>query len=147
MKYSLIFLFILGSITGVVAQDKNYGATITKNNAVEIEKAIEDSNTESVKIKGEIITSCAKKGCWMTMKVNDNTEMRVTFKDYSFFVPTEGIEGKTAYLEGNLNKVVTDIETLKHFAEDAGKSEEEIAKITKPKEEYTFVATGVIIKE
>ena len=39
------------------------------------------------------------------------------------------------------------IEMLKHYAEDAGKSEEEIAQITKPSYDMGFTADGVIIAE
>jgi hypothetical protein len=35
---------------------------------------------------------------------------------------------------------------LQHFAEDAGKSQEEITKITEPKVEMRLDATGVIIE-
>ena len=42
------------------------------------------------------------------------------------------------------NKV--SVADLKHYAEDAGKSEDEIAKITEPKIEYAFEANGVLIK-
>ena len=38
------------------------------------------------------------------------------------------------------------VEHLKHYAQDAGKSKEEIAKITEPKDELTFIADGVIVK-
>jgi hypothetical protein len=34
---------------------------------------------------------------------------------------------------------------LQHYAEDAGKSKEEIAKINSPKTELTFVADGVLV--
>jgi hypothetical protein len=73
--------------------------------------------------------------------------MRVTFKDYGFFVPKEGMEGKEVVFEGVAKRKVTDVDMLKHFAEDAGKSQEEIDAITEPKVELTFVANGVIIKE
>ena len=35
---------------------------------------------------------------------------------------------------------------LKHYAEDAGKSQKEIDKITKPEYKISFIADGVIIK-
>jgi hypothetical protein len=38
------------------------------------------------------------------------------------------------------------VETLRHYAEDEGKSKEEIAAITEPVTEYTFEAVGVIIR-
>jgi hypothetical protein len=37
----------------------------------------------------------------------------------------------------------TTVEELKHFAEDDGKSKEEIEKITEPKIEMVFEASGV----
>ena len=39
----------------------------------------------------------------------------------------------------------TSVDELKHLAEDAGKSEAEIAKITEPKKEFKFLADGVVI--
>ena len=41
----------------------------------------------------------------------------------------------------------TSVEDLKHYALDAGKSESEIAAITKPKIEYSFEADGVLLKQ
>jgi hypothetical protein len=36
---------------------------------------------------------------------------------------------------------------LKHYAEDAGKSADEIALITEPSYDVNFIADGVIIKD
>ena len=72
--------------------------------------------------------------------------MRVTFKDYGFFLPTNS-QGYPIIIKGVANMVETDVETLRHFAEDQGKSEEEIAKITEPKREITFEASSAIIQE
>ncbi len=44
-----------------------------------------------------------------------------------------------------LSKKITPIEELRHYAEDAGKSKEEIMAITEPKEEYHMMASGVVI--
>jgi hypothetical protein len=38
------------------------------------------------------------------------------------------------------------VEDLRHYAEDEGKSKEEIAKITEPLVELAFEAEGVIIQ-
>jgi hypothetical protein len=40
----------------------------------------------------------------------------------------------------------TDVKTLRHYAEDQGKSKEEVEAITAPKKEITFEATGALIK-
>lgn len=98
------------------------------------------------KVVGEIKEVCAKKGCWMTLDLPNGQSMRVTFKDYGFFVPLNS-QGYPVVLEGVASKKVTDVATLRHYAEDEGKSKEEIEAITEPKQEYAFEAKGVIIKE
>lgn len=42
-------------------------------------------------------------------------------------------------------KQTISVETLRHYAEDAKKSPEEVAKITDPKKELAFEAKGVVI--
>jgi len=134
----------------IVPGYKSYGAAITPDNAVPIATFIgkdKDAKELSGKMSCDIITSCTKKGCWMDVTMPDGGVMKVRFKDYGFFVPTKGLEGKEAIMEGTATKEVTDVAALKHYAEDAGKSKEEIAKITEPETSWTFEAIGVLIKE
>jgi hypothetical protein len=128
----------------------SYGAEITTEGAVSTSAMMNKlGNQDSlfVKISSEIVTTCAMKGCWMNLVLADGEEMRVTFKDYAFFVPKEGMGGNQAIIEGYVKRVVTDAATLQHYAEDAGKTEQEIASITEDKEGLTFEALGVIIFE
>ena len=128
----------------------SYGEQITSDNAIDIKTISElmaGKDSLEVKLTGEIEKTCKMKGCWMTVKTSDNTTMRVTFENYGFFVPKEGMEGKTAIVQGEVKKTLNTVETLRHFAQDEGKSAEEINAITEPQEEYTFVATGVLIKD
>ena len=81
----------------------------------------------------------------MKMDIGDGKEMRVSFKDYGFFVPTN-LGGETATIEGIAKITTTSVEDLKHYAEDGGQSEEEIAAITEPEVAISYVATGVIIE-
>ncbi len=100
---------------------------------------------ENVKVKGSVEAVCKAKGCWMNIKSETGApSMFVKFKDYAFFMPKD-IAGKKIIMKGYAFKEVTDVETLRHFAQDEGKSKEEIAKITKPLEEYKFMASGVVI--
>ena len=46
-----------------------------------------------------VLSSCPKKGCWMQVTVETDT-IQVMFKDYAFFVPKQGLENKTAIIEG-----------------------------------------------
>ena len=80
----------------------------------------------------------------MEMKF-DNDTVFVRFKDYSFFVPKTGIEGKIASINGTLSTEKISVKKLRHYAEDAGKSKLEISEIKNPKLTFSFLADGVEI--
>lgn len=82
----------------------------------------------------------------MSLKTGTDTVF-VRFRDYGFFVPTDSVNGKIAIIEGELFLDTISVKMLKHYAEDGGKSEEEIALITEPSYDLNFTADGVIIKE
>lgn len=126
----------------------NYGDIIKEEQVAstsEMISKVESEGTFNGKISGEIKEVCTKKGCWFAMELPNGESMRVTFKDYGFFIPTNS-QGFPIVLEGVATLTETDVETLKHYAEDQGKSKEEVAAITAPKREITFEATGVVIK-
>lgn len=124
----------------------HFGEKISEEGAIsfsEFHKNMADKSEMETKIKGEVTGVCQKKGCWMTMN-EDGKELFIKFKDYAFFVPKD-ISGREAIIEGVAYREVVSVDELRHMAEDAGKSEEEIAKITEPKEELRFMADGVIL--
>ncbi|MCH7401982.1 DUF4920 domain-containing protein [Belliella kenyensis] len=127
----------------------NYGEFVSEQGVVSLDQLykelLADGEFEG-KVVGQIKEVCTKKGCWMTLDLPNGETMRVTFKDYGFFVPLNA-HGYPVIIEGVATRSVTDVATLKHYAEDAGKSKEEIDEITAPKEEYAFEAIGVVIKE
>jgi len=107
-------------------------------------KNMKAGDTVNSKMKGKIIDVCSAKGCWMKLDMDGKNEVMVKFKDYGFFMPLDAkgdvvINGKAFVTE-------TPIEELRHYAEDAGKSKEEIEAITAPKLEYRFEADGVLLK-
>jgi Domain of unknown function (DUF4920) len=55
------------------------------------------------------------------------------------------LAGTKVIFEGQPAVKTTSVADQRHYAEDAGKSKEEIAKITEPKTELTFVAEGVLV--
>ncbi len=125
----------------------NYGAAISGAEAItlaDLVEKVEASGSYEGKITGEIQDVCTSKGCWLTMELPDGESIRVTFKDYGFFVPTNS-QGFPIVLEGVAVFTETDVETLRHYAKDQGKSQEEIDAIVAPKKEITFEATGVVI--
>lgn len=126
----------------------HFGKEINENKVIEANALPEKmgSKTEmEAKVSGTVESVCQVKGCWMKVKMAGGETMRVMFKDYAFFVPKD-IAGKTVVFEGEAQKKTVPVEHLQHYAKDAGKSQEEIAKITEPKEELTFIADGVIVK-
>jgi len=112
--------------------------------AAKMEASMGDKKTVDMKIEGKVVDVCKKKGCWMTLEMPNGDPMRVTFKDYAFFMPMD-IVGKKVVLDGLAKKQTISVETLRHYAEDAKKSPEEVAKITDPKKELAFEAKGVVI--
>jgi hypothetical protein len=112
--------------------------------AARMEAAMGDKKTVDMKIEGKVVDVCKKKGCWMTLEMPNGDPMRVTFKDYAFFMPMD-IVGKKVVLDGLAKKQTISVETLRHYAEDAKKSPEEVAKITDPRKELAFEAKGVVI--
>ena len=105
------------------------------------------ADTENlIKIEGEILSSCPMKGCWMKIKSEEDTIL-VRFKDYEFFVPKDGIAGDKTIINGKLSIDTLSVALLRHYAEDAGKSLEEINKITESEVSMTFLADGVLIKK
>ena len=99
---------------------------------------------DDTKLEGQILSTCPMKGCWMKMSVEQDTIL-VRFKDYGFFVPKSGAEGKTAIINGKLSVDTLSVAQLRHYAEDAGKSNEEISKIINPEITISFLADGVVI--
>jgi hypothetical protein len=106
---------------------------------------LEEQDSVQVKIRGTITECCQKKGCWMDLEMDNGKSMLVRFKDYEFFVPMDAA-GRATIIEGLAKRQVLDVNWLRHQAEDAGKSPEEIAAITEPETRLTFMATGVIIE-
>ena len=126
----------------------HYGEEITKEGAVavaDLAGMMQKADSVDVKVTGEIAEVCQAKGCWMTMDLGDGELMRIKFKDYGFFVPKDS-HGKQAVIAGKAKKEVISVATQRHFAEDAGKSKEEIEAITDDEVGYTFLAHGVIIE-
>lgn len=130
----------------------SYGEKITAEGSLALADVLAKYNdmkvgdTISLKFASSINDVCSKKGCWMKLPVGENDEVMVRFKDYGFFMPLDS-KGNQVIVEGKAFVKETSVEDLKHYAEDAGKSAEEIAKITEPKKTLSFEAHGVLMKK
>ncbi len=150
-----LFAFLLLTVLSTQAQPPKtpatpgttFGETVTADNATavaELPSLMADKQLTDVKVEGKVLDVCPKKGCWLSLEMPDKSVTFVKFKDYGFFVPLELI-GKTVVVEGQAKKIETSVDELKHYAEDAKKSKEEIAAITEPKKEIRLTANGVLV--
>ncbi len=147
---SLVTVFSCKQAQKESSPGEKFGKVITADNAIEFSQLIEMvSSQDSVrtKVKATVESVCQAKGCWMNLvsaQGQTDPSVFVKFKDYAFFMPLD-IAGKEVIIEGVAYREVTSVDELRHYAEDEGKSKEEIMQITEPAEELKFMADGVIV--
>jgi Domain of unknown function (DUF4920) len=129
------------------AKGVTYGTGTTDENAIPVEKLEGNMKNEKYtgKVSGKVVEVCQEKGCWMKVERPNAEPLMVKFKDYGFFMPKD-LVGHEVVLEGDASIKKVSVEQQRHYAKDAGKTEEEIKKITEPKKELQFVAKGVLVK-
>jgi hypothetical protein len=115
----------------------NWNTPVTLQNLID---APEKYSGKEITVKTEIAEVCQKKGCFFVANAGSESA-RITFKDYSFFIPTDS-KGKTVTLIGNFEVTELTEEQAKHYAEDAGQDPD---MITGSQKEYTIVATSVLV--
>ena len=131
---------------GPAKKGMTFGNKVERKGAVtadELEKTVTDEKESQVKVQGKVTDVCTMEGCWLKMETSSGKIM-VKMKDHSFLVPVD-INGKTIVVDGTAKLKLTPVSELQHYAEDAGKSKQEIAKITEPKKEITINANGILV--
>ncbi|HEX2535571.1 MAG TPA: DUF4920 domain-containing protein [Chitinophagaceae bacterium] len=98
------------------------------------------------KVTGKVTEVCKAMGCWIRIDKGDGTSYMVKTKDHAFFLP-ENIVGRTVVIEGSATTKEVSEAQRRHFAEDGGKSKEEIAKIKGALKEVQIIATGIRVVE
>jgi hypothetical protein len=152
MKYLLFLLYLIGCYSCLHKQpnasvEKEFGAKIDTTYAI----TVSDLNNNMLGKKelectviGKITDVCQSAGCWLNLENPNGSPIMVRMKDHDFFVPKD-IAGRMVYLQGLAFVDTTSVEMLQHYAEDAGKSKEEILAITEPKTEVVIEAKGVVL--
>lgn len=159
MKKSMIYTFLvvlfmglnLNAQTAINAKDYalfgekfNTNKVLSEKQMLKKYKNLKSGDSVSVQFVTTIKSVCKKKGCWMKLDLSNSEEAFVKFKDYGFFVPLNADNSK-AIVNGYAFVKKVSVNELRHYAKDAGKSKEEINKITKPEVTYSFMADGVYI--
>ncbi|MBN8688667.1 MAG: DUF4920 domain-containing protein [Chitinophagales bacterium] len=127
-----------------------YGEKVNTEGALNINDVVKKVNGGAefpeVKIKAKVVEVCDKKGCWITLELENGQTAMVKMKDYGFFLPVAA-KGKTVVIDGEVKLKTTSVAELKHYAEDAKKSKEEIDAIKEPKKEIRVMAKGITVVE
>lgn len=155
---TFLLLLLMGSWAIVSCQNPQasqeqdwayFGDSITVDGAIDVSELpdrMKGNAMAELKLAGTIQECCQKKGCWMKLDMGDGKTLRVGFKDYAFFVPLESA-GSRVVMQGVATYDTTSVEALRHYAEDGGKTADEIAAITEPEIELVFEASGVRLKK
>ncbi|MEO6150766.1 MAG: DUF4920 domain-containing protein [Mucilaginibacter sp.] len=155
MKALILLLAGICISAATFAQDKitpaapgvTYGSKVTADKAIPLAQLNKELKTDTIytgKITGKVVEVCKQKGCFMALSQANSDPIMVKFTNYAFFMP-QNIVGKTVVVEGTAKVKTTSVERLQHFAMDAGKTKEEIAKITQPKKDVQIMADGVLV--
>lgn len=123
-----------------------FGKKTTADGAIpvsELPSKLNGAEPAAVKVTGKVKEVCKAEGCWLKMETADGS-MMIKMKDHAFLVPLS-MNGKTIVVDGIATLKETSVEMQRHYAEDAGKSKEEIAAIKEPKKEITMQAKGILV--
>jgi Domain of unknown function (DUF4920) len=156
MMKSLILFFVLlaGLVPASRAQQKSpaatqvFGQSFSPARAVaarDLPRVLGRQDSLAVQVIGQVQDVCQVKGCWMDVRLADNTVMKVRFQDYAFFVP-KNLKGKTVVLNGRAFNQTMSVADQRHYAQDAGKPAAEVQAIKAPRQTITYTATGVLVK-
>lgn len=159
MKYTFILILLFCSseivaqqndvirLSEPVEETSNYEVfgnemgDIDEESTLKLLDAIQLSGEENeIYIKTQISQVCMKKGCFFIANESDESA-RVTFKDYSFFIPTNSLN-KEVIIRGVISAKELSEDQAKHFAEDAG---EDASTVEGPVKEYSIVASSVLL--
>lgn len=98
---------------------------------------------KTVLVEANVRRACTRKGCWMELASDDKSAgVRVTFKDYGFFVPLDSA-GAKARVEGEVKVAELSEEHAQHLQSEG-------ATVPRGKDgkarEVQLVATGVELR-
>lgn len=119
------------------------GAPVAAGAAIPVTRLVSAARNYTARpviVEGVITNECTEKGCWMQVAPSaDGKGMRVTFKDYGFFIP-QSMVGRRARMEG-----VTKVTTHSKAAADhlIGEGAPLVRNPDGTATEVQFVASGV----
>ena len=151
-KHTLVILLISFHCACMNSIEKEksgilFGQNFDSTGAVSVQQLVQFINNETdtfCQVKGKIAEVCNKDGCWITLENTVGSPVLVTMKNQGFTVPKD-IAGRLVYVNGFASVDTINVQLLRQYAFEAGKSEAEIQAIIKPQSEVVLDATGIIM--
>jgi hypothetical protein len=100
---------------------------------------------QNVVVKGVITETCSTSGCWIKIDDKKGHDIIVLTEESKFHLP-RNCTGHRAVAHGNMEVREIPVEQRRHYAEVAGASPEEIAKITEPQRTLVLIAGSVFLE-
>lgn len=141
--------FLTAGLLAIVACKREaaptfYGKSFDTASAVSLQHLMEqlaDTGRVEAVVGGLVSSVCQAEGCWLRLADEQGNEVFVDW-NHEFSVP-KYVSGRRAIIYGYAYRDTTSVESLRHLAQDAGKSAEEMAAITQPKVTVAFRAYGL----
>lgn len=129
-----------------VAVGEPVGADLMFVSADDLATRADEMDGQQIAVEGTVREVCQQKGCWMTLDNAAGETIRVAVPqdadgEYLYTFPMD-TAGRGARLSGTVAVEETDVETLRHLAQDGGESAQAIAAITAPERTIVLTATG-----
>lgn len=138
----VVWVLIFFVAVGVYAHAETFGEKINLTEKTSIEDLLARASKGEIKnpilVEATVEKVCKASGCWMTIKAPTDA-VRITFKDYGFFVPAK-LEGKKVLVQGDAVVHKMSLKETKHYVKDAGGDP---SKVTEGRTEVRVVASGV----
>ena len=133
-------------LDGGTAVGEPIAADLAFVSADDLATRADELDGQAVAVEGTVREVCQMKGCWLTLDNAAGETIRVAVPkdadgEYLYTFPMD-TAGRPARLAGTVTVEDTDVETLRHLAEDAGEGEEAVAAITEPERTIVLTATG-----
>lgn len=141
----LSFVTACGKSEVKIPSDK-FGEGVTIEDVVSMDDILKNSSQYDGKelvVESRIKTVCQARGCWMEVE-SGTLPMRISFENDSFFIPKESARKKVR-IQGELKIKEISEEVARNYLKDAGRSNEEVQKLSGPQKLLTMVASGLII--
>ncbi|MHC4083385.1 MAG: DUF4920 domain-containing protein [Planctomycetota bacterium] len=100
---------------------------------------------QNIVVEGVITETCTTSGCWAKIVDKKGHDIIVLTEESKFHLP-RNCAGHRAVAHGSMEVREIPVEQRRHYAEVAGASPEEVAKITEPQYTLILIADSVFLE-